>query len=104
MKMILNCMLAPCNLQVILNILGGSLSEMLMQLMVWYCIGRGLLLLSPWLVGERIFHLHDEAMVNHKHYLLAVALLTVVGCGRLEKDVLNAPADNELDRYGLESV
>lgn len=42
--------------------------------------------------------------MNHKHYLLAVVLLTVVGCDRLEKDVLNAPADNELDRYGLESV
>ena len=40
-----------------------------------------------------------------KPYLLAAMLLWgLTGCDRLEKDMLAAPSDDEIDRYGLETV
>lgn len=38
-------------------------------------------------------------------FLLATLLLSAItGCDRLEKDMLAAPTDDQLDRYGLEDV
>ncbi len=42
--------------------------------------------------------------MNNKYYLWLTLCVTLVGCERLETDLLQAPNDSELDRYGLESV
>lgn len=40
------------------------------------------------------------------NYLLAASILLFIvgGCGRVEKDMLTAPDDDQLDRYGLDAV
>jgi hypothetical protein len=46
-----------------------------------------------------------RAAVKTIHYLLAgLLMLSLTGCERLEKDMLAAPDDDQLQRYGLDSV
>lgn len=46
-----------------------------------------------------------RATVKTTNYLLAALLLLgLAGCDRLEKDILSAPDDDQLDRYGLDDV
>ncbi len=46
-----------------------------------------------------------RAAVKTTHYLLtALLIMGLAGCERLEKDMLAAPDDDQLQRYGLDSV
>lgn len=43
-------------------------------------------------------------MKTTNYFLAALLMFTVAGCDRLEKDMLSAPDDSQLDRYGLDDV